>query len=273
VVEYIYNTWGKKVTTTGSLAGTLGLIQPFRYRGYVYDWETGFYYLQSRYYDPTTGRFISSDVLLSTGQGVLGHNAYAYCLDNPVNMVDDGGTRPAKGAINPDGDGKGDIIDEDNRIIRYNVPLFSQGTTSLCWAYCQIMDLAYRYYYEMTQDSADAIARVLDFYVMLGKPADEKDNHGSYPQNIIGRTTVTDISCDTLYDLLIEHGPLYGFYETEAGHYIVITGVDVTNSIVYTNNPWGVKGEQSLEEFKNGFVNMQGVTVCKGNLKTISWSK
>ena len=95
VVEYTYDTWGKKVTTTGSLAGTLGLFQPFRYRGYVYDWETGFYYLQSRYYDPTTGRFISADVLLSTGQGVLGHNCYAYCLDNPVNMRDQSGNVPS----------------------------------------------------------------------------------------------------------------------------------------------------------------------------------
>ena len=93
VVEYTYDTWGKKVTTTGTLAGTLGLIQPFRYRGYVYDEETGLYYLQSRYYDPTTGRFVSADVLLSTGQGVLGHNAYAYCLDDPANMFDDGGER------------------------------------------------------------------------------------------------------------------------------------------------------------------------------------
>ena len=91
MVEYVYDTWGKKASTTGSLAGTLGLFQPFRYRGYVYDWETGFYYLQSRYYDPTTGRFISADVLLSTGQGVLGHNCYAYCLGNPVGMVDDNG--------------------------------------------------------------------------------------------------------------------------------------------------------------------------------------
>ena len=91
MVEYTYDTWGKKVTTTGTLAGTLGLFQPFRYRGYVYDWETGFYYLQSRYYDPTTGRFISADVLLSTGQGVLGHNCYAYCLDNPVNYEDPAG--------------------------------------------------------------------------------------------------------------------------------------------------------------------------------------
>ncbi len=93
VVKYTYNTWGKKVTTTGSLAGTLGLFQPFRYRGYVYDWETGFYYLQSRYYDPTTGRFVSADVMLSTGQGVLGHNAFAYCLDNPVCRIDPTGYR------------------------------------------------------------------------------------------------------------------------------------------------------------------------------------
>ena len=92
VAEDTYDTWGKAVTTTGTLAGTLGLFQPFRYRGYVYDWETGFYYLQSRYYDPTTGRFISADVLLSTGQGVLGHNCYAYCLDNPVNLQDNCGS-------------------------------------------------------------------------------------------------------------------------------------------------------------------------------------
>ena len=87
-VEYTYDTWGKKVSTTGDLADTLGLLQPFRYRGYVYDEETGLYYLQSRYYDPTTGRFISADTLLSTGQGVLGHNAYAYCSDNPIIRID-----------------------------------------------------------------------------------------------------------------------------------------------------------------------------------------
>ncbi|MFR3418472.1 MAG: RHS repeat-associated core domain-containing protein [Christensenellales bacterium] len=88
VVEYRYDSWGKLLSTSGSLASTLGKNNPFRYRGYVYDEETGFYYLQSRYYNPEVGRFISSDVLLSTGQGVLGHNAYAYCLNNPVNMSD-----------------------------------------------------------------------------------------------------------------------------------------------------------------------------------------
>ena len=88
VVEYTYDTWGKLLSTTGSLAATFGAEQPFRYRGYVYDEETGFYYLQSRYYNPEVGRFISADVYLSTGQGVLGHNSYAYCLNNPVNMSD-----------------------------------------------------------------------------------------------------------------------------------------------------------------------------------------
>ena len=84
VVEYTYDSWGKLLSTSGSLASTLGKNNPFRYRGYIYDEETGFYYLQSRYYNPEVGRFISSDVLLSTGQGVLGHNAYAYCGNNPI---------------------------------------------------------------------------------------------------------------------------------------------------------------------------------------------
>ena len=91
VVEYTYDSWGKLLSTSGSLASTLGKNNPFRYRGYVYDEETGFYYLQSRYYNPEVGRFISADVLLSTGQGVIGHNAYAYCLNNPVNREDSNG--------------------------------------------------------------------------------------------------------------------------------------------------------------------------------------
>ncbi len=91
VVEYLYDSWGKLVSTTGSLAATLGADQPFRYRGYVYDEETGFYYLQSRYYDPTTCRFISADVLLSTGQGVIGHNSFAYCGNNPLTRRDSTG--------------------------------------------------------------------------------------------------------------------------------------------------------------------------------------
>ena len=95
-----FDSWGKLLSTSGSLASTLGKNNPFRYRGYVYDEETGFYYLQSRYYNPEVGRFISSDVLLSTGQGVLGHNAYAYCLNDPVNMIDYSGPLNEVGFLN-----------------------------------------------------------------------------------------------------------------------------------------------------------------------------
>ena len=91
VVEYSYDSWGKPLSCTGTLATTLGALNPFRYRGYVYDEETQWYYLKSRYYDPETCRFISADVYLSTGQGVLGHNCYVYCLNNPVNGIDRNG--------------------------------------------------------------------------------------------------------------------------------------------------------------------------------------
>ena len=70
------------------MANTLGKANPLRYRGYVYDDETRLYYLQSRYYDPEIGRFINADIYTSTGQGLLGNNMFAYCLNNPVNYVD-----------------------------------------------------------------------------------------------------------------------------------------------------------------------------------------
>ena len=62
--------------------------------GYVYDSECDLYYLQSRYYAPTTGRFINADSYASTGQGILGNNMFAYCGNNPVNMIDSIGTFP-----------------------------------------------------------------------------------------------------------------------------------------------------------------------------------
>ena len=57
IVSYTYDPWGKVLSVDGSEASTIGQINPIRYRGYYYDTETGFYYLQSRYYDPTVRRF------------------------------------------------------------------------------------------------------------------------------------------------------------------------------------------------------------------------
>ena len=88
VVRYSYDAWGKLLSITGSMASTLGVQNPLRYRGYVYDQETGLYYLQSRYYNPEIGRFINADALVATGQGLLGNNMFAYCLNNPVSLKD-----------------------------------------------------------------------------------------------------------------------------------------------------------------------------------------
>ena len=111
VVEYSYDSWGKQLSCTGTLATTLGALNPFRYRGYVYDEETGFYYLKSRYYDPETCRFISADVYLSTGQGVIGHNCYVYCLDNPTNGYDSNGLQMVSVEIDDSTNGN-DLIKE-----------------------------------------------------------------------------------------------------------------------------------------------------------------
>lgn len=91
VVYYTYDAWGRVLSTTGTLKDTLGLHNPLRYRGYVYDQETGLYYLQSRYYNPEWGRFINADNYPSTGQGLLGNNMFAYCNNNPVSRMDTNG--------------------------------------------------------------------------------------------------------------------------------------------------------------------------------------
>ena len=77
------------------------LYNPLRYRGYVYDTDTGLYYLQSRYYDPEMGRFLNADGFVSTGQGFSGNNMFAYGLNNPTAMADDalGVWKATKGVI------------------------------------------------------------------------------------------------------------------------------------------------------------------------------
>ena len=84
------------------MSNTLGALNPLRYRSYVYDTETGYYYLQSRYYDPEIGRFINADGYVSTGQGLLGNNMFAYCNNNPVIYEDASGhaLKPCTVAIN-----------------------------------------------------------------------------------------------------------------------------------------------------------------------------
>ena len=94
MVSYTYDPWGAPMSTDGTMASTLGTANPLRYRGYVYDTETGLYYLTSRYYNPVWGRFINADGYASTGQGFTGYNMFAYCNGNPLRYRDSGGSLP-----------------------------------------------------------------------------------------------------------------------------------------------------------------------------------
>ena len=85
VVKYTYDAWGKPLSVTGSLANTIGYYNPFRYRGYVYDVETGLYYLRSRYYNPSWGRFVNADNFVK-------NSLFAYCLNNPIVNCDENGS-------------------------------------------------------------------------------------------------------------------------------------------------------------------------------------
>ena len=93
VVKYTYDSWGNVRKIEGSLADTIGVQNPFRYRGYYFDQETGMYYLKNRYYDPKLRRFICADSLkaLKAGEDFGGKNLYVYCNGNPVAMLDDEG--------------------------------------------------------------------------------------------------------------------------------------------------------------------------------------
>ena len=91
VVSYGYDAWGAPLWCTGEMAETLGKVQPFRYRGYVFDEETELYYNQSRFYNPSIARFVAADttgVLTASLKSLTEKNLFAYCDNNPVMRKD-----------------------------------------------------------------------------------------------------------------------------------------------------------------------------------------
>jgi len=116
--EYVYSPWGEVISAEGDLAE----INPLRYRGYYYDSETGFYYLQSRYYDPENHRFINADSFASTGQGFVGTNMFAYCNNKPIINSDPSGhaLRSNLTAICDGGSGYLDRTKDVKRVLREN---------------------------------------------------------------------------------------------------------------------------------------------------------
>ena len=106
VARYTYDAWGKvlSVTDANGNANTsstfIGNVNPIRYRGYYYDKETGWYYLNSRYYDPEVKRFINADSEISgANDQITGKNLFAYCFNNPVMLTDETGSWPSLGQI------------------------------------------------------------------------------------------------------------------------------------------------------------------------------
>lgn len=97
IVSYEYDSWGNILSIKDENgneiidSNNIGLINPYRYRSYRYDTETGLYYLQSRYYSPEWGRFISCDKFMQSGQSILDNNMYIYCINNPVKNYDPNG--------------------------------------------------------------------------------------------------------------------------------------------------------------------------------------
>lgn len=90
LVTYTYDAWGNILDVTDNSTNNLSTLNPLRYRGYAYDAESGFYYLQSRYYDPQTGRFLNADETqyLGVTKTALSCNLFAYCENNPVENID-----------------------------------------------------------------------------------------------------------------------------------------------------------------------------------------
>ena len=96
VASYVYDAWGNH-TVTNYTSDNIGNINPFRYRGYYFDSETGFYYLNTRYYNPQLKRFINADSLsyLGANGDMQAFNLYAYCSNSPIMFVDPSGTENA----------------------------------------------------------------------------------------------------------------------------------------------------------------------------------
>jgi len=100
VCEYSYNSWGihRVLNADGSINNdktSVAHLNPYRYKGYYWDEQTGLYYLQSRFYDPEIMRFISADdIRFINASSIGGLNLFAYCLNNPISFIDSNGNEP-----------------------------------------------------------------------------------------------------------------------------------------------------------------------------------
>lgn len=102
VANYLYDSWGNIISITDESGNDISNenehianINPYRYRSYYYDKETGLYYLKTRYYNPKWGRFINSDGVIVNSDVIKG-NLYSYCANDPINNIDKNGCKSKK---------------------------------------------------------------------------------------------------------------------------------------------------------------------------------
>ena len=270
--SYTYNSWGKVLSVVGP-NGTPSLtdhtnpanINPFRYRGYYYDAENQLYWLQSRFYDPNTGRFLNADALVMS-EALRGANQFLYCYNNPILLSDYTGTRPVIGdSIRNETPEQRHMSFECinspnspyvvNSAIKYDVPLYKQKDNPICWAVCQVMLEDYRSGTATTY--AEAIDRAKEIAKLEHSGKDWKS--GGFPKHVGGFLEQERYSIVGLHSLL-KNGPIYAHYAqegTDDAHLVLVTGVDLRTGTVYTNNPWGDRGVQTYDEFLNGFAGME----------------
>lgn len=91
IASYVYDAWGKVLSTTEYTTNNIGAKNAIRYRGYYYDAESNLYYLNARYYDPQVKRFLNPDAILGANGGLVGYNMFAYCNNNPIAYYDKSG--------------------------------------------------------------------------------------------------------------------------------------------------------------------------------------
>ena len=156
--SYTYDAWGNFTVTVESTNTTLEnrivrIFNPFRYRGYYYDTETGLYYLQSRYYNPAWGRFLNADGYVNANGDILGYNAYSYCSNNPVDYKDAVGTRREKVCVCLNGDGA--IGHPDGGVVKgYTKTVEGLTITHYDTRYIAPQDVAEYYYNEFDAENS-----------------------------------------------------------------------------------------------------------------------
>ena len=267
IYEYAYDAWGNiikssQVATGGSDAHA---VNPFRYRGYYYDTETGLYYLQSRYYNPEWGRFLNVDAYVNASGDLIGYNMYAYCNNNSINYVDISGEFPISllalavvgvvALLLPSCSSSTDYTVSDTATY-YDVPCYDQGSTNLCGLYSQVMIESFDDGVELTQKEADLRVKELQ-EEQLGY---YDPQHGCNPLNASTQLLPQNIGQLKNY---LANGPIYAYYRDEFSnsHMVVVCGVDVEKELVYTRNPsYGSKGVQNFGDFMAGPTTKQSKT-------------